>query len=252
MANILDEAPAFLSARLGDYARDFPAAQKLVYHGQYSAREEETADPADEAQAREQAAALLRCEPEELEIAARFEDQGRLLLAHDGKTVTVTAAGVEQLRDSRLVSESLISDDEARTAAEEVLRALGYEGLVWEESARRGNLLELRGSAETDGVTGLDHEIAVTVALDDGSIYALDLSRAAGEGAASDWLFPEEEAKALVPTGLHLRSVRRVSLAGADGQSMACYELSCLEDSGRSVRIYLNADTGGQEEILIG
>ena len=252
VANILDEAPSFLSARLGNYARDFPAAQKLVYHGQYSAHEEEQAQPVDEARAREQAAALLQCGPEEPEIAARFEDQGRLLLTHDGKSVTVTANGVEQLWDSRLVSESRLSDDEARAAAEEALRALGYEGLRWEESTRRGNLLELRGSAETDGVTGLDHEIGVAVALDDGSIYALDLSRAAGEGAASDWPFSETEAKALVPAGLHLREVRRVSLAGADGQSLACYELSCLDDSGKSVRVYLNADTGKQEDILIG
>ena len=252
VANIIDEAPAFLSARLGDYARDFPAAQELSYHGQYTAREEEQAQPADEAQARELAAALIGCEAGDLEIAARFEDQGRLLLTKDGKTVTVTANGVESLRDSRLVSESRIGDEEARAAAEEALRALGYEGLRWEESARRGNILELRGSAETDGVTGLDHEIGVAVALDDGSVVALDLSAAGGEAVSGDWLFSEAEAKEKVPAGLHLRHVRRVTIAGADGQSLACWELDCLDDKGKNVRVYLNADTGKQEEIRIG
>ena len=252
VANIIDEAPAFLSARLGDYARSFPAAQELSYHGQYSAQEKQQAEPVDEAQAREQAAALLQCGPEELEIAARAEDQGRLLLTQDGRTVTVTANGVESLRDARLVSESRLSDEEARAAAEEALRALGQEGLRWEESARRGNVLELRGSAETDGVTALDREISVSVALDDGSLVALDLSAAGDEAAAGEWMLSGEEVKAMVPEALHLRHVRRVTIAGADGRSLACWELDCLDDSGKRVRVYVNARSGKQEEILIG
>ena len=39
VANIIDHAPDFLSARLGDYARSFPAAQELSYPGRYSAQE---------------------------------------------------------------------------------------------------------------------------------------------------------------------------------------------------------------------
>lgn len=251
-ANVLDRTPDYLSAALGDYARDFPAAQELVYHGQYSAREEKQAEPVDEARARELAAVLLRCAPEEPELEAQSEDGGRLMLTLGGKTVTVTAAGVESLRDSRLVSESLLGEAEAKAAAEEALRALGYEGLRWEESARRGEILELRGSAETDGVTGLDREIAVSVALDDGSLYALDLSAAGRKAAAGDWPVTREEAKALLPAPLQLRQVRRVTIAGPDGQSVACWELDCLDESGRRVRVYVNAQSGKQEEIKIG
>ncbi|MGX8692873.1 MAG: hypothetical protein ACSW8E_03855 [Clostridia bacterium] len=251
-ANIIDRVPDYLSASLGAYAREFPAAQKLVYHGQYSAREETPAEPVDEARAREQAAALLGCAPEELQVAAQAEDRGRMMLAVDGKTVTVTAAGVESLRDSRLVSESRLGEQEAKAAAEEALRALGYEGLRWEESTRRGEILELRGSAETEGVTGLDHEITVGIALDDGSLYALDLSAAGGEEAAGDWPVTREEAKALLPEPLQLRQLRRVTIAGPDGQSVPCWELDCLDGTGRRVRVYVNAQTGRQEEIRIG
>ena len=252
VANILERAPDFLSARLGGYAQDFPAAQPLRYAGQYSAKEPQEAEAADEARARELAAALLGCEPGETEIAARFEDGARLLLTWDGQTVTVTAAGVESLRSSRLVSERSLSDSDAKAAAEEALRALGYEGLRWEESARRGNILELRGSAESEGVAGLDREIAVSVALDDGSIYALDLSAAAGEAAESGWAVTENEAKARVPAGLKLRAARRVTVAGPDGQSLACWELDCLNEQGTRVRLYFNGDTGKQEQIVIG
>ena len=101
-------------------------------------------------------------------------------------------------------------------------------------------------------MTGLDHEIAVGVALDDGSICALDLSAAGGEAETGEWPFSEEEAKATVPEALHLRHVRRVTIAGADGQSVACYELDCLDDGGKRVRVYVNAQSGKQQEIMIG
>ena len=252
VANVLDRVPAFLSERLGAYARDFPAAQELVYHGRYSAREEEEVKPADEEKARKAAAALLGCEPAALELEARYEDEGRMLFSLEGKTVTVNAAGVESMRAQRLVSESALSEKEAIAAAEEALRALGYEGLTWEEKTRRGNILDLRGSAEENGVTGLDRELALSVALDDGSLCALDLSASGKVSAESEWPLSEREAKALVPPALQLRAARRVTLAGPDGQSLACWELQCLDDRGQSVKVYLNADSGKQEEIRIG
>lgn len=251
-ANVIDESPSWLSERLGGYAKDFPAAPEMSYHGQYSAHEEEQSEPVDEKQARALAAELLGCEPEEPELAAHYEDEGRILLTLDGKTLSVTAAGIESLRDARLVEESRISEKEAVAAAEEALKKLGFEGLRWEEKTRRGNVLDLRGSAEQNGAAGLDHEIAVSVALDDGSICALDLSAAQGESAAGEWPFGEAEAKGRLPAGLHLRTARRVTMAGADGSSIACWELDCLDDGGKRVRIYLSADSGKQEEILIG
>ena len=252
VANILDEVPSYLSERLGAYAKDFPAAEALSYHGQYSAREERQAEPVDEEKAREQAATLLGCEPEDIELAASYEDEGKLLLSLEGTTVSVTARGVESLRNARLVEESLIGEKEAVAAAEKALAALSYTGLRWEEKTRRGNVLDLRGSAETDGAAGLDREIALSVALDDGSLLALDLSAMQGEAAESDWPLGEAEAKALLPAGLTLRSARRVTVAGADGRSIPCWELDCLDENARRVRVWLNAESGRQEEIIIG
>ena len=251
-ANVFDELPILLSERLGAYAKDFPETEAPDYHGQYAAWEEEKAEAVDETAAREQAAALLGCAPEELELAARYEDEGRLLLTRGGATVAVTARGIESLRDARLVEESRIGEKEAVAAAEEALAALGFEGLRWEEKTRRGNVLDLRGSREEDGVAGLDREIAVSVALDDGSLTALDLGAAEGAAAEGEWTLGAAEAKGMLPEGLHLRGTRRVSLAGPDGRGVACWELDCLDEKGRRVRVYLRADSGKQQEILIG
>ena len=76
-------------------------------------------------------------------------------------------------------------------------------------------------------------------------------SAASGEGGEGKWPIPETEARALTPAGLQLRHVRRVTIAGADGRSIACWELDCLDESGKRVCVYVNAQTGKQEEIRI-
>ena len=35
------------------------------------------------------------------------------------------------------------------------------------------------------------------------------------------------------------------------GGSVPCYELKCSDEKGRQVKLYINADTGKQQEILI-
>lgn len=252
VANVLDETPGCLSERLGGYARDFTGAEPIVYHGRYSAREETPHGKVEEAEARRQAAALLGCEPGELSPAASYADGGTLLFSYEGKTVSVGEAGVESLRDSRLVCESRISEEQARAAAEEALRALGHADLKLEESRRRGDLLDLQYSASEGGASGLDRTIGVSVALDDGSIAALSLEKAQAAGAESDWPLSEDEARAMLPDGLRLQKLRRVTIAGADGRSIACYELNCLNGEEKRVRLYVNAESGKQEEILVG
>ena len=251
IANVLDEAPRFLSEQLGSYAQGFSGVDAPVYPGRYSAREEKDAQPVDETRAREQAAQLLGCAPEELEITASYEDQGCLLLTRGSQTLTVTAAGVEALRDERLVSERNISEEQARAAAEKALTAIGVRRLRLERSEERGELLDLRYSAETAGVTPLERAISVSVALDDGSLYALSFANAGEKLAPERWAQDEETLRQRLPEGLKLQELRRVSIAGADGRSIPCYELRCLSDQQQEVRIYLHAESLRQEEIEI-
>ncbi|MCR5664576.1 MAG: germination protein YpeB [Oscillospiraceae bacterium] len=249
-ANVLDGEPAFLSARMGDCEKDFPEARPLRYAGRFSSREEKEAEPADERRARELAAPLLGCAPEEAELCP-YEDGAKLLLTKNGRAALVSAAGLESLRDERLVSEVRLSEEEARQKAGQTLAELGFEGLTLSESRQSGALLWLRYAAGSDGVTALDRTLTVAVALDDGSIHALDCCHdeaAAGEG---DWALSEEEAKSLLPAGLRLTELRRVTLAGEDGESLPCYELLAEGERG-PVRLYFDARSGRQQEIVIG
>ena len=100
-------------------------------------------------------------------------------------------------------------------------------------------------------VTNLDRNVSVTVALDDGSIYAYDARTLATEAAAEGWdgeATPEE----WVPAGLTLEGARKVTLRSPGGQSVPCWELNCAGEDERRVTIYINALTGRQQEIAIG
>ena len=252
IANVLDETPSFLGEQLMSYAQGFSGVDAPVYPGQYSAREPEQKTPVDEAEARRLAAALLGCEEASLTLTGQNEDRSRVLLSLDTKPVTVTAQGVESMRDARIVSESRIGEREARAAAEQALAALGCADLTLEETQRRGNVLDLRYSAASNGVNALDRSLAVSVALDDGSVCALSLSAGDDEGGEDEgeaWTEPDWDQ--LLPASLTLENTRRVSIAGPEGASIPCYELNCRMAEGKRVRIYLNAQNPRQEEIVV-
>ena len=251
IANVLDETPSFLSAQLMSYAQGFSGVDAPVYPGQYSAREPEEKAAVDENTARAQAAALLGCAAEALTIEGKTEDRSKILLSYGSKTVVVTAQGVESLRDARIVSESRIGEREAQRAAAQALAALGYGDLTLEETSRRGNILDLRYSAAAGGVNALNGSLAVSVALDDGTVCALSLGAAPGETElGEEGVWQEAELAARLPASLTPEGMRLVSIAGPDGQSIACYEMSCRTAEGKRVRIYLNAQNARQEEIV--
>lgn len=240
----------YLSAELIDCEAGFVPLNPLSYDGRYTAVEEREEPAPDEQSARALAAQVLGVLPEELETGAEYADGSRLCYRSGTRTVCLTAEGVESLTDSRLVSEAKLSEEEAQAAAERFLRELGCEGLRLSESRRSGALLSLLYVSETEDVTNLDKSARLTVALDDGSVYAYDACALGTESAAEGW-DGETDPAGLLPAGLTLQEARKVTLQSPGGQSLPCWELKCRGEGDRSVTLYLNAMTGKQQEIKI-
>lgn len=250
-ANVgVEEELRLLSGALTDCEADFTPLDPLRYDGRYTAVEEREEAPPDEQTARTLAADALGVAPEELETAADYADASRLCYRSGTRTVCVSAAGLESLTDSRLVSEAALGEEEGRSAAEAFLARLGSEGLSLDDSRLSGALLSLRYVSEAGEITNLDRSVCVTVALDDGSIYAYDACALATEAAAEGW-DGEAEPEAWVPAGLTLEGARKVTLRSPGGQSVPCWELSCRAGDERAVTIYINALTGKQQEITV-
>ncbi len=251
-ANVgVEEELRLLSGALTDYEADFTPLDPPRYDGRYTAVEAREEAPVDEQTARVIAALALGVEPDALESAADYADDTRLCYRSGTRTVCVSAAGLESLTDSRLVSEASLSEEEGRAAAEVFLARQGCEGLSLDESRLSGALLSLRYVSGAGEVANLDRNVSVTVALDDGSIYAYDARTLATEAAAEGWdgeATPED----WVPAGLTLEGARKVTLRSPGGQSVPCWELSCAGEDERRVTIYINALTGRQQEIAIG
>ena len=251
LVNIGLEDRRLLSAELGGYESEFTGPSSISYDGRYTAREEKAEQPTEEADTRRAAAEFLEVAPEELSLTAEYASGARRCYTLGSITVCAGAEGVESLSDSRLVSQSTIDEAQGEAFAEQLLEKLGYTDMTLSDSRRSGALLELSYACTEDSVTCLDRTLRLTIALDDGSLYALDARAMQTEGAQSEWPITEEEAQALVPDALELQGVRRVTLASPGGQSMACYELDCLDAQQGRVRLYINADSGKQQEIVI-
>lgn len=250
-ANVgVEEELRLLSAALTDCEADFTPLAPIRYDGRYTAVEEREETKPEEATARAAAAYALGVAPEELESAADYADGSRLCYRSGTRTVCVSGEGVESLTDSRLVSAASVGEEEGQAAAEAFLAQQGLERLTLDESRRSGALLLLRYASGTGDVTHLDQSVRVTVALDDGSIYAYDARALRSDSVAAGW-DGENPPEGWLPAELALEGTRKVTLRSPGGQSVPCWELSCQAPEGRSVTLYINALTGKQQEILI-
>jgi hypothetical protein len=104
----------------------------------------------------------------------------------------------------------------------------------------------------TDGVRALDRSLYLTVALDDGSLYALNAVELERRETSYDWPITEADARAAVPEGLTLWQLGKVSVESPGGRGTPCYELICFNRQGETVTVYVNAETGRQQEISVG
>lgn len=251
IANVgVEEELRYLSEELTDCEAAFTPLEPLRYDGRYTAVEAQKEARVDEAKARPLAAQILGVPQENLDPAADYADGARLSYRSGTRTVCLTAEGLESLTDSRLVSEARLSDEEGQAAAEAFLAQQGCEGMQLAESRRSGALLSLRYASGAGEITNLDKSVSLTVALDDGSIYAYDACALRTEAAAEGWdgeAAPEE----WVPDTLRLQDARKVTLRSPGGQSLPCWELQCSAGDGKSVTLYINALTGKQQEIEI-
>ena len=89
------------------------------------------------------------------------------------------------------------------------------------------------------------------MALDYGSIYAYNAVNYSTQPAQVSWNTDEDTARRQLPENVSCEGSRKVILRSAGEQDLPCYEFSCLDDQDRSLRIYVNADTGKQCRIDI-
>jgi len=244
-----------LSDELLSYEAEFPQMSELSYDGKYSARQEQ--ESPTKTLSRDEmlqiAADFLGADPAALRLEYEYEGQEHQRCFSMGDIyVCVSGDGVDSMSESRVVSETKLSLEDAQQAAEDFLQSRGYEALRLESSRESGSVAVLRFAECRDDTVFLNNTLIISMAMDDGSVHAFN-AEAYRPDVEHDvqWNISETQATEKLPRGLELEECRKVCTESPGGRELACYELRCSDENGNKVKLYIEADQGRQVDILL-
>lgn len=177
---------------------------------------------------------------------------------NDGKDtyIAVTKAGgyVSYMLKRRVVNNSKININDALSTATSFLLNKGYENMVTTYYETVDNICTINFAYRDNNITAYTDLIKVSVAMDNGEILSFDgrgfiinhqnriypkerISKEAAQKSLSPLLTVEKTKLALIPT---------------DGKNeVLTYEFLCSTRKGQMVLVYINAQNGVEEQILI-
>lgn len=155
---------------------------------------------------------------------------------------------------SRQPEASKLSTDEALQKAENFLTELGMDSLKSTYYETYSNVLTVNFAYQDLDVLCYTDLIKVSVALDNGEILGYD---------AKGWLVNHHKrqyrrdiislssAAERVSPKLTVESSQKALIPADDLSEKLCYEFRCKADNGRTALVYINAETGREEQILL-
>ena len=199
------------------------------------------------------AAGFLGVDPSELEPEYRSETgDGRRCYRAGDRWLTVGRGGVESLTTSRLVGEEKLSLTQAKAAARRILRERGYEDLTLLREEQKACLALFTFARSQDEALCPDCVLRLTIALDDGSLYAFDASEYDASAYAVSWELEEDAAREALPAALRDAECSPMILRSPGGEPVPCYVFTAQDEEGKQVEIAVRADTGRQYRIRVG
>lgn len=241
-----------LSEQLNDYEESFVAPTALKYDGRYSTEDDTETEAKSPEELKKTAADFLGVGTESLDLKYEYSgDSSRRCYSCRGVEVWVDSRGVISMGSERILAEAVLDVDEAEQSALEFLDLHGYDDTELISRSQNGGAAVFTYARLMGDALCLDKTLTVSVALDDGSVYAF---RADGyNSGAGSIVWPEGEIYTSVqqPEGLTLGDVRPVVIDSPGGRDLACWEMSYTDTDGRSVIIYVDAETGVQRDIVI-
>lgn len=252
------------AVRLSSLERNMDGYPKLIYDGPFSDHILDRSPQATrgrpvtaEASARALASRFTGVAPALLKPAG--EERSNMpsyLFESEGFTVGVTKFGeyVTFMLGSRLPGEQTLTVGQARRAASDFLD--GNEIYSMRESYYElsAGVLTVNFAYEQNGVACYPDLIKVGVAMDNGQVLFYDARGFLMNHR--DRLLPAqkisaEEAGQRVSKSLNVESSRLAVIPTAGGNEIFCHEFRCKNAAGETVLVYINAETGAEEEILL-
>lgn len=247
---------------------DFPEVPSLIYDGPFSehlegrtAKMTEGRPQVAQDEARLAAARFLDLRPEIFTLASTSE--GTLPTYTFTATVDGGELYVQVSRQGGLVTEVLssrtpgapaLSCDEALEQAKSFLEQRGYPNMKESYFIEQGGTLTINFASLQDEVLCYPDLVKVSIALDTGKISGFESMgymmnhtvRSLDAPAVS-----ESEARALLSPALTVLAHQLAVIPTRGEYEVLCHEYKCQGIDGQSVIVYLNAQTGQEERILL-
>lgn len=259
-----DEAIPVFGDELAAYAEDFQDYPTLIYDGPFSDHITQQKPKLIEAmaqvsteQAMETAAQFFDLEQKNMEhISDTAGNLPAMNLTCGTKKIAVTKQGgiILSMMDTRTVEAASLNYEQAKQKAEAFLRKNGFDDLKESYYVINDNLCTIQFFAQTDGITVYPDLIKVSVALDNGDIAEYNaagyLMNHHDRKLKKPRLTIDEARKNLSPA-LTVKKENMAVIPTPGLHEVLCYEFLCEGSQQDEVLVYINADTGMEEQILI-
>ena len=155
---------------------------------------------------------------------------------------------------SRMPGTPIIKPEEGVKIAEQFLKQHGYKDMGSTYWSQEAGELVVNFAWEQDGIIYYPDLIKVYVSLDTGSVRgfeSLGYAMCHTNRDLPESLISEEQAKQAVSCGVKIISHNVAVIPTSGKNEVLCHEFLCEDDSGGKCLIYINAETGGEEKILL-
>ena len=256
-----------IDAEIQALGESFPEVPALVYDGMYadrsSAEMQMLAGKAEvsEEDARSVAAKALQCPADALHSRGRSEGTTPCwnfdLPDGDAEaSIAVTVQGGEVLYfySSCPSGEPKLTHEQALAAAQAFLTRNGYENMQPCSYESSGNAETIVFACQQGDVLCYPDQIRTKVCLESGNILAFEAVEYLTyhtQRSLPEPLPDPSAAKAAVPDSLQIQREQAVLIPSAGKLERLCYEYLCTDADGGQCLIYVNAQTGEQERILL-
>lgn len=210
------------------------------------------------AEAKKKAAEYLECEEGGLKKESDTESEIELYcFSHGDKTVGITKKGglLCYMTDSSYAGEATISTEEAIKRGKDFLKKAGFtENMRETYYSTYDGICTVNYAYEKDGVTCYSDLIKVSVSLETGKAVAFD-SRGYlmnhRKREIKEKILTVDECRELISPYLTVISSRLSFIPLETGKEALCYEFRCKDRDGQENLVYINAQSGKEENILL-
>lgn len=171
-------------------------------------------------------------------------------------TCEVTKSGgyISYFLKSKNVNKIEITNKTAVRNAENFLKDLGILSMKTTYYEVEENVMIVNFAYSDLGKTVYPDLVKVSVAMDSGDILGYDARGYLNnhkERSYPDSLYSKNKAEGKVSPKLKVNSRGIAVIPKENAEEVLCYEFKCKSETGRNVLVYINAQTGAEEDILI-